>query len=453
MSSNDDLSRALAAQAAGRTSEAVDLFKQVIAADPRSVPALVSLGHIRQAAGHLDAAKDLYTRALKLERGIAGVHNNLGAVLVAKGNDVAAIPAFEAALKLEPGNQLFRYNLAGAFERAGRPADAITQFDAMLVREPGHLHAVLGRAAALFALGRWDEAWAAYDDRHRLHWSKYPAARRPLPSRPWQGEPIAGKKLLLAYDQGLGEQIMFASHVPELLSLGARLVLECEARLVPLFARSFPGVEVVPWQQPWNPAVKAADIDFHIAIGDAPRWLRRQGPGTPAATGYLKAGRTRTAALRKRYEDMAGGRRIVGVSWHSAGVNYGPQKSLPPEALTPLLARSDLFCVSMQYGVALADIPGLYFDREIDVTADLDAAAAQAAAVDLVVTVSNTTAHLGAALGKPVWLMLPRAAGRLWYWFSDRPSHPWYTTLRFYTQTCQGSWGDVVARISADLGK
>ena len=256
---------------------------------------------------------------------------------------------------------------------------------------------------------------------------------------------------MLAYEQGLGEQIMFASHVPELLALGARLVLECEARLVPLLARSFPDVEVVAWQQPWSPSVKAADIDFHAAAGDSARWLRPGHPGAPVSAGYLKADPQRTAALRARYEALAGGRRIVGVSWHSAGVNYGTQKSMPLAALAPLFARPDIFCVSMQYGVAPAAIDGLFFDPEIDVTADLEAAAAQAAAMDLVVTVSNTTAHLAAAVGRPVWLMLPKAAGRLWYWFSDQARHPWYTALRPFVQTRAGVWDDVVAKVTAEL--
>ncbi len=450
-SSTDPLSRALAAQGAGRIDEAAALFDQVLARDPRSVPALVSLGQIRQNAGLLDAAKDLYLRALKIDRTIAGVHNNLGAVLVAQGDDAAAIPVFTAALWIEPGSLLFRYNLAGAFERAGRAGDALTQYDAMLVREPGLMAALLGRASALFALGRWDEAWAAYGERHRLHWGTYPEGRRPLPSAHWQGEPLTGKKLLLAYEQGLGEQIMFASHIPELLARGARLVVECEARLVPLFARSFPEVEVVAWQQPWSTAVKAADIDFHVTAGDAARWLRRGQPGVPAVTGYLKADPGRIAALRARYETLAGGRRIVGLSCHSAGVNYGKQKSMPIEALAPLLANRDIFCVSLQYGVVPTQVNGLFFDPEIDITTDLEAAAAQCAAMDLVVTVSNTTAHLAAALGKPVWLMLPKAAGRLWYWFSDREPHPWYTTLRPFVQMQSGVWDDVVTKVVSAL--
>jgi hypothetical protein len=448
---SDPLSRGLAAQAAGRSEEAAALFEQVLTRDKRSVPALVSLGQIRQNQGALDAAKDLYLRALKIERGNAGVHNNLGAVLVAQGDDVAALPAFTAALKIEPGNLLFRYNLAGALDRAGRASDALTQYDAMLAREPGHILAILGRASALFALGDWDEAWTAYGERHRLHWGTYPAGRRPLPSPHWQGEAVAGKKLLLAYEQGLGEQIMFASHVPELLALGARLVLECEARLVPLFARSFPEIEVVAWQQPWNPAVKAADIDFHVTAGDAARWLRRGQPGVPVSTGYLKADLERTATIRARYDVLAGGRRIVGLSWHSAGVNYGQQKSMPLAALAPLLNDPNIFCVSLQYGVASTPMDGLFFDPGLDVTGDLEAAAAQCAAMDMVVTISNTTAHMAAALGKPVWLMLPKAAGRLWYWFSGHATHPWYTTLRPVVQTRSGVWNDVVAKVAAEL--
>ncbi|MBX7198071.1 MAG: tetratricopeptide repeat protein [Rhodospirillaceae bacterium] len=459
--STEPLSRAFAAQAAGRIDEAAALFEQTLARDPQSVPALVSLGQILQGRGDLVRARDLYARALKIERGIAGLHNNHGAVLVAEGDDTAAIPAFAAALTLEPANQLFRYNLASALDRAGRPADAVAHFKEMLAREPGHLQALLGRASALFALGRWDEAWADYAHRHRQHW---PEGRRPLPSPPWCGEPLAGRKLLLAYEQGLGEQIMFASHIPELRALGASLVVECEARLVPLFARSFPEVTVVPWQEPWRGEVTTG-IDFHVTIADAARRLRRGTPGTPAVTGYLKADPLRAAALRARYGALAAGRRIVGLSWHSAGVNYGTQKSMPLAALKPLLARDDLFCVSLQYG-AVPDTAGLHVDVGIDATNDLDAAAAQAMAMDEVITVSNTTAHMAAALGKPVKLMLPKAAGRIWYWFSghagearatqDRASgaaHPWYTTLRFYVQGRQGVWDDVVAQVSADLGK
>ncbi len=442
----DPLSRALAAQGAGRFDEAATLFAQVLARDPQSLPALASLGQIHQGRGNLAKAKDFYARALQVERGMAGLHNNYGAVLVALGDDLAAIPVFAAALALEPAHQLFRHNLASALDRAGRHTDAVAHFDAMLAREPGHIHALLGKAAALFSLGRWDDAWALYQHRHRLHWN---GGHRPLPSRPWQGEPLAGKKLLLAYEQGLGEQIMFASHIPELLAMGARLVVECEPRLVPLFARSFPDVTVVPWQDPWRPEVMAPDIDFHVAMADTARWLRRGTPGAPAATGYLKADAALIASLRQRYQALAGGRRIVGLSWHSAGVNYGPQKSMPLAAINPLLTREDLFCVSLQYG-AVPDAPGLYVDLELDATNDLDAGAAQIMAMDDVVTVSNTTAHLAAALGKLVMLMLPKAAGRIWYWFSE---NPWYTTLRFYGQSRQGVWDDVVARVSGDLGK
>lgn len=448
----DTLSRAFAAQAAGRIDEAAKLFEQHLLRDPTSVPALGSLGHIRQGQGDLAAARDLYARALRGERGMAGLHNNYGAVLVALGDDAAAVTAFAAALALEPANQLVRHNLASALDRAGRHGEALAHFDAMLAREPGHLPAILGRTSVLFNLGRWDEAWESYQHRHRQHWG--PEGRRPLPSPPWRGESLAGKTLLLAYEQGLGEQIMFASHIPELIApepvgAGARLVVECEPRLVALFARSFPEVTVVPWQEPWRPEVMTG-IDFHVAMADAARWLRRGTPGTPAMTGYLKADPARAAALRQRYRALAGGRRIVGLSWHSTGVNYGTQKSMPLTALAPLLKREDLLCVSLQYG-AVSDTPGLYVDPELDTARDLDAAAAQVMAMDDVVTVSNTTAHLAAGLGKPVKLMLPKAAGRIWYWFGN--PHPWYTTLQFYGQSRQGVWDDVIARVSADLGK
>jgi len=453
------LDAAIVQRQAGHGDEAMALLERAVTIAPTFVPALVNLGQLHQGRGGLGKAKEFYARALEADPVCAPAHNNLAAVLVAEENDAAAIPSFFAAVRFDPDNATYRYNLAGALEREGRLLEALAQLDAIIAREPKHLTAILAKAPMLFALGRFDEAWRHYAHRHRLYWSAYPEERRPLPSPLWQGETLAGKKILLSYEQGLGDQIMYAALVPDILAQGARVIIECEERLIPLFVRSFPGVEVEAWRQPWNPAVKAPDIDTHAPLGNLGQWLMGDFSRVPRQHGYLKADPVQVQTLRARYEAQAKGRRIVGLSWHSAAQPFGPHKSMPLEALKPLLTDPRLFCVSLQYGAAAQDAAlqarrmggALLVDPSIEPSKDMDAAAAQIAAMDLVITVSNTTAHLAGALGKAVWVLLPKVKGRLWYWFPDRQPNPWYPSLRTFVQSRAETWDEPVADAVAAL--
>lgn len=169
-----------------------------------------------------------------------------------------------------------------------------------------------------------------------------------------------------------------------------------------------------------------------------------------------------TARHRARHDALAGGPRPrIGIAWRSANAEYGRHKSLRLADLVPVLRRRDAFWVDLQYGdtqaerMALATEhgAGLWHDDTVDPLADLDAAAAQIAALDLVISVSNTTVHLAGALGVPTWLMLPaRGYGLHWYWGADRPDSPFYPTVRcFRQQDAAAGWGAVVAGVAAAL--
>lgn len=174
-------------------------------------------------------------------------------------------------------------------------------------------------------------------------------------------------------------------------------------------------------------------------------------------TGVLQADADATAARRGRLDVLAQGRPRVGLSWRSSNAAYGAQKSLAPADLAPLLrARPDLFWVDLQYGDTEAERQAaglnLWRDPEIDPLRDLDAAAAQYAALDLVITVSNTTAHLAGTLGVPTWLLLPAPGyGLLWYWGLDRTDSLFYPGIRCFRQAAPGDWAGVLRGVSAAL--
>ncbi len=172
------------------------------------------------------------------------------------------------------------------------------------------------------------------------------------------------------------------------------------------------------------------------------------------------ADRDATARQRQRLMAQAAGRPLVGLSWRSRNAAYGAPKSLELADLLPLLRR-DVFWVDLQYGETAAERSAvaaagatLWRDPEVDPLQDLDAAAAQAAALDLVITTSNTAAHLAGALGVPTWLLLPAPGyGLLWYWFLDRTDSPFYPAMRCFRQARAGDWGGVIAAVGKSLDR
>jgi hypothetical protein len=213
-------------------------------------------------------------------------------------------------------------------------------------------------------------------------------------------------------------------------------------------------VHIVPFQQPRNPAVTARDFDVFANLGDAGAWRRRDFGLFPRHQGYLKPDPARVTAIRAEYRAVAGQKPLVGISWHSAAPSFGPDKTLTPAARTHLLELPGVQWVNLQYGPHAFEVPGeaALYDPNIDALRNMDDFAAQVAAMDLVVSVSNTTAPLAGALGKPAWVMLPRVKNRRWYWFPDQQPNPWYPSLRPFLQSADGSWDGVAAAVTAALG-
>ncbi len=442
------LAQAIAAQNAKDFARAAALYQQVIALAPARPEAYVNLGLMHQNSGRLETAEKLYREAIKVAPKLAVAHLNLGVVHVQRREEDAALGCFQQVLKLEPDRKDALLNLAGVYERTGKVESAAKALDRLVMLAPADITANMARANALFMLGRWKDAWSSYHRRHAIFWGE----GRALPGRPWRGEDITGKTVLLSFEQGLGEQIMFASMIPEIARAAKHVVVECETRLVALFQRSFPGVETVPWSADWHPRVRGVDIDFHAALGDPGLWLRDGFEKFSAHDGYLVPDAARVADIRARTTAMANGKRIAGLAWHSAAIPFGPQKSIPPAALAPLLAREDIFWINLQHGPARSEVGApLWTDPATDPSGDFDPLTAQIAALDIVVSASTATAHVAGAIGKPTLLILPKVLGRHWYWFPERDANPWYPSVKTFVQERDGIWDDAVTRALAAL--
>lgn len=257
----------------------------------------------------------------------------------------------------------------------------------------------------------------------------------------WQGESLEGKTLLIWCEQGLGEAILSLSYIKDLALEADRIILECDPRLVDLVQRSLPTITVIPEQDKTHREIAKAKPTLQVPIFEVIGYCYKANPKTEFPSSYLLADSTQAGALREKYLEIGGNRPLVGISWGSPQAATAREKSLHPEYWKAILGLSSVTFVNLQYGAMRPDMvqlaaqcgATLIDDSDIDPSGPLASLADQIAAVDLVITVSNTTAHLAGALGQEAWVLVPPLGpGSMWYWFSDGEDSPWYSSAKIF---------------------
>lgn len=479
-----------ALEAAGRIDEAEAACRKAIALAPSEAPAHERLGAMLLRRGHLDEALAAQREALRLAPERASAHDALGQVLAARGVLDEAEAAHRRAVALAPDDPILVEHLVLLLYRRRRIAEAVEVYreaiarrsnDARLhmrfgvalthcgrhdeaeatLRQALTLDPALAQAHGAFGLlllsrGRFVEGWREYEWRWRV--ASLPPSLRFSPSTRWRGAPIERGSLLLGAEQGLGEEILYASALPDLNQRAPSCILECNARLAALLARSFPALTVVARSDPPDSRTRAGEIVAHAPMGSALQFVRGSLADFPQRPSYLVADEARTMVLRERYRKLGAGP-VVGISWRSANPEWRDFKSTALEGWRPILSVPGAVFIDLQYGDSAAERAAIrqrfgteiFHDAEIDPLGDLDAFAAQVAALDLVISVSNTAVHVAGALGQPCWVLVPTGPGHIWYWFHEREDSPWYPSLRLLRQPRPGDWAEPIERAARDL--
>jgi tetratricopeptide (TPR) repeat protein len=437
----------LVLEAQEHLTEARSAYESAIAHNPADADSLNNLGNLLSRLGERAAAIDCLRRAIASRPGFAEAINNLGTVQGANGDLPGALASYRRALSFRPDFAPALVNLGAALSEAGDPRGALEAYDRALAANPASAIARWNRGLTLLLLGDFTGGWPDYASRWGT--KDFKARRRAFPQPLWDGGRLTGRKLLLWSEQGIGDEIMFLGLLPELIATDVRVTLECDGRLMPLIARSLPMVDLIARKNVPDPRTTSAEFSGQAPTGDLLRWLRPTRASIRPLGGYLKAEPKLTAELRVRYQG-ADRRPLVGLSWHSTNPVAGLRRSIPAALLAPFLQLRDWQAVDLQYGdrsgdrVELQRAGGreLLHDPMIDAIGDLDRWAAQIAAVDVVVTIDNSVAHLAAALGRPVLLLLPTAPD--WRWFETGGTSAWYAGMRLLRQSRNGEWGDPI---------
>jgi len=442
-------------QKQGKLAEAIDTYYRILEIDPTDVEVCRSLGMLLTEQGKLEEAIDAYYKVLEVDSTDAGIYNNLGILLKEQGKFKEAIDAYCKALEIFPGYADAYNNLGNVLQLQGDFEDAVVVYKKALEINSQFSEAHKNLGMLLLLTGELERGWEKYEWRWKCH--DFPSENRNFPQPPWDGTGLSDKSVLVWTEQGIGDEIMFANMLDTLSWMADKIITECEERLVPLFQRSFPKIQFVVREQKPNPMLLDRDIDYQVPIGSLAQWLRRNESQFPKKESYLSASSEKASQLQDKYKGLTDDRFLVGISWKSINHGVEKEKSTILENWTPILSQPDCFFVNLQYGDIEQEISEyysstgilIYTDQEINPLTNLDDFAAQISALDLVISISNTTVHMSGALGKKVWTLLPYVPD--WRWMLKREDTPWYPTMKLFRQSQMNDWRDVFQRVSLAL--
>ncbi len=381
-----------------------------------------------------------YKRAVKLQPDHIDAYTNLAATYHEMENFALARQANLSALKIDQKSIAALHNMGTLMNEAGQYDEAIQYFDQVILCDPMHIEARFKKAHLQLLEGDFSNGWQGYS------WMFFASSyleknpNRLIPFPKWNGGSLENRRLLVNADQGIGDELMFASCLPDAMKISGSVVVECNPRLVSLYQRSFPGIDIIPAEKKqdfyWHQGL--GDIDYRINLSGLAEYFRRKEDDFPRHQGYILTDPTKVNDWRERLHALGDGINI-GISWRG-GANDRTRKarSIPLNHWKKLCSLSTVNIISLQYGQHEKEIEEfnqqtnnpLHTFEDIDPLADLDGFSALIASLDLVISIDNSTVHFAGAVGTPAWALLPHTPD--WRWMIDREDSPWYPSVKLY---------------------
>lgn len=485
---------------AGRLSDAQAAYQAALEISPEHTGALHNLGAVHQKEGRHDAAASCYRRALALDPAHVPALNNLGSLLAERGQRKEAASLFEKAIECQPGEPLAFINLARLRATQGDYAAARAMYDQALRLDPGNLSALVNLGTALSEQQLWDEATARYERaleldpsrsdalynlglvrlfQHRFDegWPAYehrlwcPGTRNSLRKGAetldlyerlarWRGPGESGiREVGIWAEQGIGDQTLFSTLIPELVAADVPFLYEVDPRLLGAYERAFPGSRFVALSKP--PRAPLREAQRVLLAGSLPGLFRRgRADFERQPARLLGALPDRVAHYRERIGGGPGTARIA-LSWRSKSLTRsGVSKSAALMAFAPLFELRGARFVDVQYGDTRAERRWVeeatgarlaHFD-EVHYYNDLEAMLAILEACDLLITTSNATAHFAGALGKRTWLLYPGDRPPFYYWAHGGSRRSlWYPAVEIVTAPALDEWVSLIRHAAERL--
>ena len=406
-------------------------------------------------AGHVDTAVECFRAYLAGHPDDAAAQNDLGVALQRLRRYREALDCFETVTRLAPADADAWYNAGVVHHLLGDLARAESCYRRAIGANPSDPEAHRGHSMLRLLRGDFSaDAWSSF--RYRRHCAGFEPTHTRCTAPLWTGEPIEGKTVLVHGEQGLGDEILFASCYPDIIARAGHCVIETEPRLESLFRRSFSGATVLGRNREHELAARYPSVAYHVPCGDLPLHYRTAPADFDGRGPYLRADADAVARWRASLARLGPGLK-VGVSWRGGTPkNNQAGRSTSLEQWAGLFRARDARFVSLQYGDCAGDLAyardtlGTELHHWPEAIADYDETAALVSALDLVVTVTTSVAHLSGALGQKVWILVNSAPR--WCYLASGSTMPWYPSARLFRQQRPAAWNDVMDQVVGALG-
>jgi tetratricopeptide (TPR) repeat protein len=452
----------------GMNDMAEKFFRFFLAKCPGHVEAINNLASTLREDNRLDEAIDLLKAAIQENQTDPQLWNALGTVVNARGDIETSIIFYEEALRHDPKHVHALYNLGNARAVAGHPEQGLQDLLAALplFTDPMNLHTCkLSIAFCYLVMGDYRNGWAWYEARTKADTAECMTYLIPRPH--WQkDEPVRGKRLFVSAEQGLGDEIMFATILPDLqreIGPEGHLTIGVEPRLVPLFEKGFPNASVVRHHTTKHnnmPVRLFPDItdwdqfDAWATMGDFLSRYRPDEASFPRSNVFFHPDPERVAYWKAQL-DGVNAKPKIGILWKSLIKHSRRDRYYSPfEQWADVLKTEGVQFVNLQYGdteAELAEAAAMGLDiwtpPGIDLKMDLDDLSALCMAMDCIVCPSNATSNIAGAAGARVWMISPEMS---WNSLGTR-YYPWYPNTRVFFSPSLIDWSQVMGEIKAAL--
>jgi tetratricopeptide (TPR) repeat protein len=434
--------RGVARDKLGQRNEALADLRQALRIDPNLHSAIIYAGRVCYSLKSADEALRYFSLAAEKFSQSGEAQSGIGMTQLLLGDYDAAILACRRAIELFPELNDPYGNLALALSRRGEHAQALNAFDRAVALRPDRPIIRANRALVLLRLGDFEQGLREYELRLQTpDFQEIPRINSPR----WDGRAeLAGKTILLQFEQGLGDTIQFIRYAPLLSAHGAKVIVQAQEELHRLL-RGVSGIQrIISRNEPTPPS------DFHLPMLSLPFAMGTTLQSIPADIPYLGV----DPALKQKWSDRLAphARPRVGLCWQGKAEHVlDRDRSIPADLLAPLTHVEGVQYFSLQFSPHASKVPDAL--KLIDFTAeasDFSESAALIANLDLVITVDTSITHLAGAIGQTVWTLLQFSPD--FRWMLDREDSPWYPTMRLFRQTRFRDWPTVIDRVAAELG-
>jgi len=438
--------RGLVLQDLKRPDAAVASFDAALASNPGHAEAWNSRGTALYGLRRLDEALASFGKALAINPAYAEALCNRGLVLRALNRPEEALAHFDQALAIRPHYPEALNNRGIALKDLKRVEAALAAFAKAQAQDPDNAEAHLNEGLCRLVLGDFQRGWQKYEWRWETEQQK--SAKRVFSQPLWLGkEDIAGKRILLHAEQGLGDTIQFCRYARMVMARGASVVLEVQPELKSLMGSLGGASIVIGWGETPPP------FDLHCPLLSLPLSFNTTLDTIPDETPYLAADPNKVATWSDRLARTRGAK--IGIVWAGNPRAHLAlrRRSMHLSQFAPLAQVAGVSFVSLQKGdpAEQAGSPpaGMQLIDWTKQLTDFSETAALVEALSLVIAIDTSVAHLAGALGKPIWLLDQFEPE--WRWLVEREDSSWYPTMRIFRQPRPGDWDSAMDRVAAEL--